>query len=469
MEETFERAALLAACSKSAILNKINVKSASTKELRELVNMHNSVQIKHLPILFSKYVSKCICSLIVQHKPSMKPWIHPESIRVCVEIDELSSINNGSAPSTPPITLIVLKNIVTGALGLSLDNLEHFFDNLQKNSLQPQQQQEESINGECENDDEEVLANLPATDKSVTDVEKPPEFRPKTFTGSIGSVFSKSQSPEVLHKPSFAREEYAVKSPAHKRTSSVAFGTVDNQHESYSDVSGNEDDNKDVDDFDKNSEKSTNTHPDLYGKRTKSSVDGSDDKLLSESEYLNARHFDSRPSSPTHSENSACSISPSQSASQCDFDTQFDIEKLPFEIDNAIGETDELDTETNGDNAYAIDQYAHGSSASNTDTGIVKISDPVTVSSLHKTAKNTQFNAFDFDDGDDADGLRYYDRNAADEYDRESNSSVGIVKILPLELKATAKPTEFMNVTKNFLDSAVIQLPDENHLDFDFD
>lgn len=504
MEETFERAALLAACSKSAILNKINVKTASTKELRELVNMHNSVQIKHLPILFSKYVSKCICSLIVQHKPSMKLWIHPESIRVCVEIDELSSINNGTASSAPPITLIVLKNIVTGALGLSLDNLEHFFDNLQQNSLRPQQehqQQSQDSTVEEDADGDEVLADLP---ENVDDLPiKLPEFRPKTFTGSIGSVFSKSQSPEVLEKPTAIRESAAATEPlqsssssSSKRNSSIAF---DDDRGARADISTNS-----------------------PRKRAKSFVgSGIGNSAVGDSEYLNVRHFDSRPASPTSSENSACSISPSQSASQCDFATHFDIETLPFETDNAIGDDiDDADDDDDDDDEAGFDAktdnivYGTAAAAANTTTtppterggssgqnqhrrrrhsaattdgvGDVKISDfdnATVAETLALRSPNTQNNAkynntFDFDDDGDDGGLRYYDRNGSDYgygYDDDAdgnssnnNSSVGNVKILPLELKPSAKPAEFMNVTKNFLDSAVVRIPDEFN-DFDFD
>lgn len=169
IQNTFTRAALYALCSKSPILKHIKIDKASNSELRELVNMHNAVQIQHLPILGFKYISKCLCIYATEKKPSLLKWINPEGIRIRVEDDELSSLNlNSSRP--PHISLVVLKNITTSALGISLDNLENFFNKINKS---------ENENPEYLKNNKTINNHTDARTETVTDdcgvrvVEKP--------------------------------------------------------------------------------------------------------------------------------------------------------------------------------------------------------------------------------------------------------------------------------------------------------
>lgn len=131
MDEAFARAALYAACEKSPILKQIKINNLQVSELRELININSSFQTRYLPILVSKFIIKTALQLGVntfkKDYPTLCDYIKPENIKIVVESDEMACLELSTTASSLKkhnIIFTVTKNIVTGALGLSLDNLE---------------------------------------------------------------------------------------------------------------------------------------------------------------------------------------------------------------------------------------------------------------------------------------------------------------------------------------------------------
>lgn len=131
MDEAFARAALYAACEKSPILKQIKINNLQVSELRELININSSFQTRYLPILVSKFIIKTALQLGVntfkKDYPTLCDYIKPENIKIVVESDEMACLELSTTANSLKkhnIIFTVTKNIVTGALGLSLDNLE---------------------------------------------------------------------------------------------------------------------------------------------------------------------------------------------------------------------------------------------------------------------------------------------------------------------------------------------------------
>ncbi|CAI6372888.1 unnamed protein product [Macrosiphum euphorbiae] len=123
IEETFTRAALYEICSNSKVLRHINLKNTSLTDLRELINMHQALRLRHIPILLAKLATKFAIDVIVKQYPVCRTYVSPDNIQVRVENDEMACIEASidSKSRKPNLHFIVLKNIAVSAFGLSLN------------------------------------------------------------------------------------------------------------------------------------------------------------------------------------------------------------------------------------------------------------------------------------------------------------------------------------------------------------
>lgn len=118
-DETFLRAALFEECSKSKILQHIDIESAPLDVIQDLLNKQNSMVVRKIPILCSKYVVKLGLAWL-KTKCKQLHFMTPENIVVDVESDELQYLLTSSSSSAPPnLMLVVTKNIVMSVIGSS--------------------------------------------------------------------------------------------------------------------------------------------------------------------------------------------------------------------------------------------------------------------------------------------------------------------------------------------------------------
>lgn len=122
-DDAFLRAALYEECTKSAILQHVDIENASVEGLRDLLNKNNLVVFRKMPILMSKVLVKYGLEYL---KTKFKPlsMLTPESIRVCVEADEMQYLLTTSSKFQPNIIFIVSKNIVLSLIGTSISTFK---------------------------------------------------------------------------------------------------------------------------------------------------------------------------------------------------------------------------------------------------------------------------------------------------------------------------------------------------------
>lgn len=125
-DEAFSRAALYQECAKSPILKHINIETTSIETIRELLNKNNSLELRKIPILFSKFVIKFILKY-AKSKFTQLSCLTPENIKVEVESDEMQYILSTESKFKPSLVMMVSKNIAFAVLGSSIlalrDNL----------------------------------------------------------------------------------------------------------------------------------------------------------------------------------------------------------------------------------------------------------------------------------------------------------------------------------------------------------
>nr|AJZ73124.1 hypothetical protein [Venturia canescens] len=121
--EAFTRAALYQSCKRSKILNNIDIENVDIQTLRALVNQHNAVSVRELPILISKYMVKFGLSFVVERFPKMRGYMNPENIVVQIEDDELLYLQTHEGRAQMNIYTIVMKNIAVSVLGSSIASL----------------------------------------------------------------------------------------------------------------------------------------------------------------------------------------------------------------------------------------------------------------------------------------------------------------------------------------------------------
>lgn len=189
MDEAFARAALYAACEKSPILKQIKINNLNVSELRELVNINSSFQTRYLPILISKFIVKTALQLGVdtfkKDYPTLCDYIKPENIKITVESDEIACLELSTEVGSfkkNNIIFTVAKNIVTGALGLSLDSLEKILNDVGTSKIINSDDADTSNNNLDKieiNTENRIDGNVPS---------KPVNF-PKQFSNSVSRTF----------------------------------------------------------------------------------------------------------------------------------------------------------------------------------------------------------------------------------------------------------------------------------------
>lgn len=130
----FNKAVLLEMCRKSPILRNIeyDANTVTEAELRELVNYHNCMQMKHFPILLIKLLVKYGLVIAVDKIPSIKKYINPDNLAIRLESDELACLD--TKPTKTNVYIVVAKNIVCSLLGVSIDNIEECINNIMTRS-----------------------------------------------------------------------------------------------------------------------------------------------------------------------------------------------------------------------------------------------------------------------------------------------------------------------------------------------
>lgn len=119
--QAFEHSALIEQCVQSPILRRVNIEGANADTLRDLINMNNSLNLRKMPITFSKMVIKLGLGFLCKHSPSIGAYINPNLIRVQVEPDELEYLETTRSNFKPNIVFIVAKNIVFSVFGSTID------------------------------------------------------------------------------------------------------------------------------------------------------------------------------------------------------------------------------------------------------------------------------------------------------------------------------------------------------------
>jgi len=465
MQDTFTRASLYALCDKSQILKHINIDGASNSDLRELLNMHNAVQMQHLPILGFKYISKCICIYATEKEPSLLKWINPEGIRICIEDDELSSLKNLNSSRPPHISLLVLKNIITSALGISLDNLENFFNKINKSEIN------KTINTDATATvtDENVIVvekslyspvklNIPIRDTRA--VNPTPIETPKIYSSdSMSSNFEKLNSPkQVLTTTAVLSTKSSVVTTSHqsslKRKNNI---NVDGDYDTP---------NKFQKTTPTTSITNTNvqTHIDLFLEDSllfnsdikNTSYENNDREKNAYSEYLNVnvQNVQDKCNISEVSNHSGNSIAPSNSVSQCedkfingniynnndDYENDNPDDKSPYSV--ARDDGDGIVMDKNKNNYYDDDDD---------DDVYNNVSDGVKINNLPNNTITSLLSETSF--GSSASILSSVSRN-------KSNNSVvikPIQNILPMTLKKNTNHKAFLTISEDFLDRVSVK------------
>nr|AKH40344.1 putative gp67-like protein [Kallithea virus] len=128
--DAFLKAALYEQCSKSAILKHVDLDNTDTETLRNLINRNNTLSIRKIPILISKFVTRAGIQFAVTKFPNLHNYIRPEHIQVRIEEDELAYLLNKDQDLPVNIVLIVIKNIALSMLGTSIETFATDLNNL---------------------------------------------------------------------------------------------------------------------------------------------------------------------------------------------------------------------------------------------------------------------------------------------------------------------------------------------------
>lgn len=125
INETFTKAALYQQCSKSHILKHIDLTRVDVSVMRDLINRENLLNIRKLPIIFSKLVVKMGLEFACDKFPRAGSFIQPKQIRVDVEDDEMEFLLSTNSSFKPNLVFIVSKNIALSVLGDSVSSLRN--------------------------------------------------------------------------------------------------------------------------------------------------------------------------------------------------------------------------------------------------------------------------------------------------------------------------------------------------------
>ncbi|XP_028044487.1 protein ecdysoneless homolog [Rhopalosiphum maidis] len=415
MDDAFARAALYAACEKSPILKQIKIEDLQVSELRELVNINSSFQTRYLPILVSKFIIKTALQLGVNtfknDYPVLCEYIKPENIKITVESDEIACLESSPSSSVfkkHNIIFTVTKNIITGALGLSLDSLEKILNDVGTH-VTDSEKQPDNVREKIE-----IINKKQHHIPIVASISSPKHFS-NSFSNTFNDKSNTLNNPSVVKSlPSVSVVQQKTNSTTKRKSDSISIGSDD-------------DDDDDV----------------VVKRLKETTTDRIHEYVENTLSYTNKEYDLENPKNdddgvPDNDDGSVVSISPSHSASQC-HNTESIIDYtnlLDKTIDNNVNATDarENDEDFFLDDTDDVDHHLNvtdNNDNNNTVTAIKPID-------------------YDYDDNDD-------------EYDVVSKSSIELV---PSRLKKNTNVDKFINSTEAFL-SRVSN--NDAELSFDFD
>ncbi|AYP97907.1 GrBNV gp67-like protein-like protein [Mauternbach virus] len=180
--DAFIRAALYEQCSKSSILQHVDLDNANTETLRSLINKNNMLSIRKIPILLAKFVTRTGCQFAVSKFPKLNNYIRPEHIQVRIEDDEMVYLLNKEYDMPPNIMVIVLKNVAISMLGTSIESFASDLHNMNLNEA-----------SNLSSDDKQILAannkvgNIRVARDETSDTDKLQVTPPRTFTTTFDS------------------------------------------------------------------------------------------------------------------------------------------------------------------------------------------------------------------------------------------------------------------------------------------
>jgi len=120
--EAFTRAALFERCAKYEKFKYIDITNTDSETIKDLLNREHMLHLKTLPILFSKLIVQYGLQMVVAKFPTASKYIEPQNLRICVEDDELSILMENQSKLKPNLYVIVIKNIIVGIVGSSIDS-----------------------------------------------------------------------------------------------------------------------------------------------------------------------------------------------------------------------------------------------------------------------------------------------------------------------------------------------------------
>lgn len=125
-QSAFVRSVLEQECQKSPYLSRINLVATSTSELRELLNCKNSLEMRMVPIVVCKYITRLVLIHAKGYLPDeVSGYLKPENISTDLASDELQYLLSHSGSGESGIVTIFLKNITVQMLGASLTSFCH--------------------------------------------------------------------------------------------------------------------------------------------------------------------------------------------------------------------------------------------------------------------------------------------------------------------------------------------------------
>lgn len=175
--ETFTKAALYQQCRKSTILKHIDLKNVDVSVMRDLINKENILNLRKLPVIFSKFVVKMALEFTCDKFPKAGKFIQPSQIRVDVEDDEMEFLLASTNKFKPSLVFIVSKNILISVLGDSVESLRTKLVN--------------HVQNKSGDEDAEEVGSIPI---DVPKTEAPKSQPPKDFTGILGEPLSPRSS-----------------------------------------------------------------------------------------------------------------------------------------------------------------------------------------------------------------------------------------------------------------------------------
>lgn len=122
--DVFLKAALYESCRKSNILKNIDLSTASSVELRDLLNKDIALLGRTIPIIFAKYFSKQTLQMLTKKIPAIGNYVDYNTINVDIEADEAAYLINSESTYKPNIYFIVAKNITLGFLNTSVSQIK---------------------------------------------------------------------------------------------------------------------------------------------------------------------------------------------------------------------------------------------------------------------------------------------------------------------------------------------------------